>query len=71
MEGSAVFMETWMAGGLGRAQGGYDEMVFRAKVHDHKRFFSPLGWKAKARRPISRSAPIPTSTARASFPTSR
>ena len=35
MEGSAVFFETWMAGGLGRAQGGYDEMVFRAKVHDH------------------------------------
>src|SRR6478735_671251 len=26
-EGSAVFFETWMAGGLGRAQGGYDEMV--------------------------------------------
>src|SRR5437868_4549193 len=41
-EGSAVFFETWMAGGLGRAQGGYDEMVFRAKVRDHGRFFSPL-----------------------------
>ena len=36
-EGSAVFFETWMAGGLGRAQGGYDEMVFRAKDHDHLR----------------------------------
>ena len=47
MEGSAVFMETWMAGGLGRAQGGYDEMVFRAKVHDHKRFFSPLGLESE------------------------
>ena len=34
MEGSAVFFETWMAGGLGRAQGAYDEMVFRAKVRD-------------------------------------
>ena len=34
LEGSAVFMETWMAGGLGRAQGGYDEMVFRAMVRD-------------------------------------
>ena len=30
----AVFMETWMGGGLGRAQGGYDEMVFRAMVRD-------------------------------------
>ncbi len=47
MEGSAVFMETWMAGGLGRAQGGYDEMVFRAKVHDHLRFFSPLGLESE------------------------
>jgi len=47
MEGSAVFMETWMAGGLGRAQGGYDEMVFRAKVHDHARFFSPLGLESE------------------------
>src|SRR5206468_6325236 len=28
-EGIAVFVDTWMAGGLGRAQGGYDEMVFR------------------------------------------
>ena len=47
MEGSAVFFETWMAGGLGRAQGGYDEMVFRAKVHDHMRFFSPLGLESE------------------------
>ena len=47
MEGSAVFFETWMAGGLGRAQGGYDEMVFRAKVHDHSRFFSPLGLESE------------------------
>ena len=28
-EGIAVFVDTWMAGGLGRAQSGYDEMVFR------------------------------------------
>ncbi|MGN6057591.1 MAG: hypothetical protein ACTHOI_03300 [Sphingomicrobium sp.] len=47
MEGSAVFMETWMAGGLGRGQGGYDEMVFRAKVHDNLRFFSPLGLESE------------------------
>jgi hypothetical protein len=47
MEGSAVFFETWMAGGLGRAQGGYDEMVWRAKVHDGSRFFSPLGLESE------------------------
>ncbi|MFI4933651.1 MAG: YncE family protein [Caulobacterales bacterium] len=47
LEGSAVFMETWMAGGFGRAQGGYDEMVFRAMVRDHARFFSPLGLEAE------------------------
>ena len=47
MEGSAVFMETWMAGGLGRAQGGYDEMVWRAKVHDDMRIFSPLGLESE------------------------
>ena len=47
MEGSAVFFETWMAGGLGRAQGGYDEMVFRAKVRDNQRFYSPLGLESE------------------------
>jgi hypothetical protein len=47
LEGSAVFMETWMAGGFGRAQGGYDEMVFRAMVRDHAHFFSPLGLEAE------------------------
>jgi hypothetical protein len=47
LEGSAVFFETWMSGGLGRAQGGYDEMVFRAKVRDHGRFFSPLGLESE------------------------
>ncbi len=42
-EGSAVFFETWMGGGLGRAQGGYDEMVFRAMVRDGAGFYDPLG----------------------------
>jgi hypothetical protein len=42
-EGSAVFFETWMSGGLGRAQGGYDEMVFRAMVRDDTHFYDPLG----------------------------
>ncbi len=43
LEGAAVFMETWMSGGIGRAQGGYDEMVFRAMVRDGVRFYDPLG----------------------------
>jgi hypothetical protein len=47
LEGSAVFFETWMSGGLGRAQGGYDEMVFRAKVRDDDKFYSPLGLESE------------------------
>jgi hypothetical protein len=46
-EGGAVFMETWMGGGVGRAQGGYDEMVFRAMVHDDASFYDPLGLVSK------------------------
>ena len=42
-EGTAVFVETWMAGGLGRAQGAFDEMVFRAMVRDDAHFYDPLG----------------------------
>lgn len=47
-EGIAVFVETWMAGGLGRAQGPWDEMVFRAKVRDDTHFYDPLGLAAEA-----------------------
>ncbi|WP_152569452.1 MULTISPECIES: TolB family protein [Sphingomonas] len=47
LEGSAVFFETWMAGGLGRAQGAFDEMVFRAKVRDGERLYSPLGLESE------------------------
>jgi len=43
LEGAAVFMETWMSGGLGRAQGAFDEMVFRAMVRDDAHFYSNLG----------------------------
>ena len=43
LEGNAVFLETWMGGGIGRAQGGYDEMVFRAMVRDNAHFYDPLG----------------------------
>lgn len=47
LEGSAVFMETWMGGGIGRAQGGYDEMVFRAMVRDNARFYDPIGLESE------------------------
>jgi hypothetical protein len=47
MEGIAVFLDTWMAGGLGRAQGPYDEMVFRSMVLDGSRFYDPLGLAAE------------------------
>jgi hypothetical protein len=47
LEGGAVFMETWMGGGVGRAQGGYDEMVFRAMVRDNAHFYDPLGLVAR------------------------
>jgi hypothetical protein len=47
LEGGAVFFETWMSGGLGRGQGGYDEMVWRAKVRDNDKFYSPLGLEAE------------------------
>lgn len=42
-EGIATFMDTWMTGGIGRAQGGFDEMVFRAMVRDGTPFYSNLG----------------------------
>lgn len=46
-EGIAVFVDTWMAGGLGRVQSGYDEMVFRAMVRDNAPFYNPLGLVSK------------------------
>ena len=46
-EGAATFMETWMAGGVGRAQGAFDEMVFRAMVRDDAHFYSNLGLVSK------------------------
>ena len=50
LEGIAVFMETWMAGGLGRGQGPYDEMKFRSMVRDGARFYDPLGLVAEGVR---------------------
>ena len=42
-EGIAVFMETWMSGGVGRVMGGYDEMVFRTMVYDSAFFYNVIG----------------------------
>ena len=49
-EGTAVFFETWMDGGIGRAQGGYDEMVFRAMVLDGAHFYDPLGLASRGQQ---------------------
>ncbi|MGB6192421.1 MAG: hypothetical protein WBF42_08140 [Terracidiphilus sp.] len=46
-EGAAVFMETWLGGGFGRALGGYDEMVFRAMVRDHRYIYDVVGLESE------------------------
>ena len=46
-EGIAVFMETWMNGGLGRAMGGWDEMVFRAMVRDDAYIYDVVGLESE------------------------
>jgi hypothetical protein len=46
-EGIAVFMETWMSGGIGRAQNGYDEMVFRAMVNENCLFYDIVGLESE------------------------
>jgi hypothetical protein len=42
-EGIAIFMETWMSGGIGRTNGAYDEMVFRTMVLDSSYFYRVVG----------------------------
>jgi hypothetical protein len=46
-EGIATFMETWMAGGLGRAIGGWDEMVFRTMVRDDAYIYDVVGLESE------------------------
>jgi hypothetical protein len=46
-EGIAVFLETWMAGGLGRALGSYDEMVFRTAIRDSSRLYDLVGLESE------------------------
>ena len=46
-EGAAVFMETWLGGGLGRALGGYDEMTFRAMARDKRPMYDVVGLESE------------------------
>ena len=46
-EGIAVFLETWMSGGIGRVIGGYDEMVFRTMVCDSAYFYNVIGLESE------------------------
>jgi hypothetical protein len=48
-EGIAVFLETWMAGGLGRVLGGYDEMVFRTMVDEDRHFYDIVGLESEGK----------------------
>ena len=46
-EGIAVFLETWMAGGVGRVLGGYDEMVFRTMALENSYFYDVVGLESE------------------------
>ncbi|HEX7422230.1 MAG TPA: hypothetical protein VF505_20285, partial [Thermoanaerobaculia bacterium] len=46
-EGIAVFLETWMAGGVGRVLGGYDEMAFRTMVLENDYFYDVVGLESE------------------------
>lgn len=47
LEGIATYLETWMNGGLGRALGPYDEMVFRALVRDSQPIYDVVGLESE------------------------
>ena len=63
LEGIAVYLETWMDGGVGRAIGPYDEMVFRTLVRTAPESTTSSGWNQKERRSTSRWGATPISTA--------
>ncbi len=46
-EGIAVYLETWMNGGLGRVIGPYDEMVFRTLVRDSATIYDVVGLESE------------------------
>ena len=47
VEGIATYLETWMNGGLGRAIGPYDEMVFRTLVRDSSTIYDFVGLESE------------------------
>jgi hypothetical protein len=47
LEGIATYLETWMNGGLGRALGPYDEMMFRTLVRDSVRMYDVVGLESE------------------------
>lgn len=47
LEGIATYLETWMNGGLGRAIGPYDEMVFRTIVRDSGEMYDVVGLESE------------------------
>ena len=47
LEGIATYLETWMNGGMGRAIGPYDEMVFRTLVRDSLTFYDVVGLESE------------------------
>ena len=47
LEGIAVYLETWMNGGVGRVIGPYDEMVFRTLVRDSGRIYDVVGLESE------------------------
>ncbi len=47
LEGIAVYLETWMNGGIGRAIGPYDEMVFRTLVRDSGTIYDFVGLESE------------------------
>lgn len=47
LEGIATYLETFMNGGLGRAIGPYDEMVFRTLVRDSVRIYDVVGLESE------------------------
>jgi hypothetical protein len=47
LEGIATYLETWMNGGLGRALGPYDEMVFRTLVRDSEPIYDVVGLESE------------------------
>ena len=47
LEGIATYLETWMNGGMGRAIGPYDEMVFRTLVRDSLTMYDVVGLESE------------------------